>query len=244
MSIRTVFGFLSPKSLKTQKDGRKLIEAISSTIPDLLPSKYDDSEPIRRVFNLNQLDDALQLWGDGLLWSTLKPKSIGRYYASTPHGLHDAVYISIEGDVSGEKLADLLKKVSSIYDVTIGYVHRIYDAEKKNIEYYKNHVMPFSQGLTTHDLRTGIPGICWAMYFGRPYLNLFGKDRLLSAPVYSAIKIEDGVYLQVNSKITDPENNYEGFNNARERIKQHLNCSAFSTSKGEEINIPDYGIEK
>lgn len=48
------------------------------------------------------------------------------------------------------------------------------------------------------DLSRYLPGLYWLNYFGAPYVELIGRERLLSAPAYEVKSIGDGVYLRLS----------------------------------------------
>lgn len=43
------------------------------------------------------------------------------------------------------------------------------------------------------------PGLYWLNFFGRPYVDLMGRDRLLSAPAYEVKSVDDGVLIALDS---------------------------------------------
>jgi hypothetical protein len=44
-----------------------------------------------------------------------------------------------------------------------------------------------------------IPGLYWLSFFGRPYVDLMGRERLLSAPAYEAKSVDDGVLVALDA---------------------------------------------
>jgi hypothetical protein len=44
-----------------------------------------------------------------------------------------------------------------------------------------------------------LPGLYWLNFFGRPYVDLIGAERLLSAPAYEVKKVDDGVLIALDS---------------------------------------------
>jgi len=50
-----------------------------------------------------------------------------------------------------------------------------------------------------------LEAICWANFFGLPYVECYGKDFLMKAPAWKAEELEDGgVFLQLGPEFTDP----------------------------------------
>lgn len=82
--------------------------------------------------------------------------------------------------------------------------------------------------LTTHVLRHWLPDIFWGTVFGPPYVALFGKDRLLSAPVAVAEEIgEDMVYIQLTDGVADVANDPAGMALRRKAFKDYIGVDAF-----------------
>lgn len=48
-------------------------------------------------------------------------------------------------------------------------------------------------------LGKSLPGLYWLNYFGRPYVDLMGRERLLSAPAYEAKPAGDGVLVMLDA---------------------------------------------
>lgn len=240
-------GLLTGQSLASKESGGQFFDLLQTVAPSLMPKKYDITEPIRRPFEFLKLDEAVKLWqgSRGFFWTGRNIKYLGRYWNSLPYALHDAVYISIESaQVNMEELIALFDQCAAAFKPAIAYIHRVYDQELTDREYYRKCVMPFGQGLTTHHLKKGLPGFCWAMYFGEPYLSLFGRDRLLSSPVFQAQDAEGGVYLQLTENIETPHTDYGQFCDTRNAVIEHLDCDAFVTSKSDHKQIPDFGLPK
>ena len=58
--------------------------------------------------------------------------------------------------------------------------------------------------VTTHDLKKYVPDVYWTMVFGAPYVTLFSREKLLSAPVHRVEELENGsVVLQLTPDLRD-----------------------------------------
>jgi hypothetical protein len=49
------------------------------------------------------------------------------------------------------------------------------------------------------NVNKAIPGLYWLNYFGGPYVDLIGRERLLSAPAYDVKPVGDGVLIALDS---------------------------------------------
>lgn len=83
--------------------------------------------------------------------------------------------------------------------------------------------------LTTFEIRHWLPDLCWLTFFGKPYVQLFGREKIETAPVYQIEKIGDGYLLQVSENIDDINVCYKSYREKIEEIKKHLNPDAFYT---------------
>ena len=73
------------------------------------------------------------------------------------------------------------------------------------------------------NMRVRHPELGWINYFGRPYIDLFGRERLLSAPCYRTFEIgEDIIGLQMSEDLFQPIPS-----EVRYAVKQHLGEDAF-----------------
>ena len=92
----------------------------------------------------------------------------------------------------------------------------------------------FNCFLASKDLKRRIPDIYWATIFGQPYLELFGKERLLSTPAYRVEMLSQGmVLLQISKDLFEVGARAEAFTSARERAILHLGPNTFFRSAAE-----------
>ena len=228
----TTLCLLTRRSLCSPDTARWLFSTLAETAPELLPEKYDSGEPIRRLFSIDALEEPVALWGQfpyqGFLWKRAKPRLLGQYYPASPSHPADVIQLTLKsGLVEQQKLVGLLHQWSARFTPIIAYLHRLCDKDLENREFYRDHVMPFNQGLVLHDLKKGLPGICWATVFGKEYTELFGQQRLATCPVHLARHLDGLFYLQLTGDIKSAENDYETFKLIRSGAVAHLNSHAF-----------------
>ena len=73
------------------------------------------------------------------------------------------------------------------------------------------------------DLQVRHPELGWINYFGKPYIDLFGREKLLSAPCYRTFEIgEDIIGLQMSEDLFQPIPS-----DVRYAVKKHLGEDAF-----------------
>ena len=122
---------------------------------------------------------------------------------------------------------EFLLAVSGILRPDFAYLHLFTEEQFSAIPY--NMYSPFRQrGVATLLLRRYLPDLCWGTVFGPPYVRLFGRDVLLSAPVYRAQEIaQDTIYLQLSESLADLQTQYPAVDAVRQATKEHLGTDAF-----------------
>lgn len=64
--------------------------------------------------------------------------------------------------------------------------------------------------------------------FGRPYVELFSRERLLSCPAYSVKELDNGsIVIQLTPELKDTAVEEAAFERARQDARNHLNNDAF-----------------
>ncbi|HEV2120656.1 MAG TPA: hypothetical protein VGS11_11225 [Candidatus Bathyarchaeia archaeon] len=96
------------------------------------------------------------------------------------------------------------------------------------------------------DLKRGIPDIFWANFLGPEYVEMFGVDKVFSAPSYSVEGLQDGGALMLLS--ASPQEYLraqELFDRRRLEIKNHLGSEAFNTGEeSHQVRIPKFRYEE
>jgi hypothetical protein len=120
-------------------------------------------------------------------------------------------------------------------------MHVAHDSDSQDRDRYRRHVEPFILGLATHRLLEGLPDVPWAMLFGPPYVELFGRERLLSTPAAHLEELAGGVYLQLTTRVTDVTLRRESYLAAQKAARQHLDSGAFlGEAPVEQLRVPEF----
>lgn len=164
-----------------------------------------------------------------------KPKAEGgfsvRWCSKSPkvHDTHANIHLTVElEEVEQQALVNYLKKssVDLRADFALLDVHTPSYSEFARISgsaKYSDRIY-----VTTHGLRHWLPDIFWGTVFGPPYVALFGKDKLLSAPVAVAEQISDDmIYIQLTDRLADVASDPVDMAERRKAFKDHLGVDAF-----------------
>jgi hypothetical protein len=98
--------------------------------------------------------------------------------------------------------------------------------------------------LHTVKLQKCLPNVYWLNVFGAPYLEIFGKERLLSVPAYSIDHLAyGGVAVNVSKDLTDTDESWKYYKTVRDLCRSHLDCNVFCDSKaakGHRYRTPEF----
>jgi len=216
----TTLLFNIPDQWKSEADGERWLRFWTENLPSFLPEKVNNFEPISVPYH--SIGDALRYWKCPFLWKRRKAvRSEGSIFMDMP-GLHRGVSI----DTKAPKLPigsmlEFLRKASVVFSSDISYMHRTDLREPEVFAYDRWH--PLQLGLSTHDLRKGIPLLPWATVFGSPYVRLLGIENFLSAPAHQVLRLnDDQVYIQVTESLDDLRTDFEAFAHRRAAVMDHL----------------------
>jgi len=127
---------------------------------------------------------------------------------------------------SPQKLDEFLSLAGELYlalHAAYGFVELLGMSRR-----YKPDGKEWSPGI---DLKRGLPGIYWANFFGPEYVEMFGVNKVQSAPCHGIENLPDGgVLLVLSPSPFDFERDRETFEMRRLELKRHLGLEAFDPS--------------
>lgn len=240
MLERVVIGILTLERIGQRDSGRDILRMLE---PLYEPQKYNIYEPIRTRYDKDNIDEALEMWGDRMfLWKRSKPRVAG-IAGMGYRNIHDDISLDLAPkafDHSG--ILEIIEGMGRRFGISIAYIHGSTREEAEDIDYYVTHISDFSQGLTTHQLREGLPGLAWATFFGEPYKQLFG-DRLDDVPAYSVKDVGGATCIQLTEDIRDVDKKSDEYESARKAAVDHLDSDAFRVmGVRKKCRIPDFKL--
>jgi hypothetical protein len=240
MIERVVIGILTLKRIGSKDSVRAILQMLE---PSYAPHKYNTYEPIRTVYDKENIDEALEMWGDSMfLWKRTKPKVDGIAGMGYSRA-HDGIDLDLSPKAfKYSEVLDLLREMEGSFGINIAYIHASTPAEIEDLDHYATHVSDFSQGLTTHQLREGLPGLCWTTLFGEPYKQLFG-DRLSNVPAYSVTDVGGATCIQLTEDIRDVDKKPEEYEAAKKAAIDHLDSDAFRVmGVRRKYRVPEFNL--
>jgi len=232
---------LSPLALKRPTEFVDAVQAFCDSLPQISPEKWGWWEPLNREFNAT---DLRMLVPENAVCETVnwrrgkRPKAEGvfgtRWTSKSPKvcDTHACIGFTTElGQVEQAALVDYLKYASVRSRADLAFLDTLTDPYRAFA--VASGSAPFGERfmLVTHVLRHWLPDIFWATVFGPPYVRLFGKERLLTAPASVVEELgPETIYLQLSERVTDVVDDWDNIQSRRERIKAHLQKDAFFVS--------------
>jgi len=239
---RIAINILTPLNMASREYGDDFVELITSEFPFLSPDKYGNLEPLRNTYVEGQKDRMLDCWGNTFIWSRSRPFVEGDvHFRRGPRPTHSWIVIRLDKKVNIIDVVRFLQKIAVRFGADFASVHYMAQEEVAEIlgdlaNGVSNPRLLFDNprnGLhrnivTSHHLQRFLPNLYWATIFGPPYVDLFGKELLLTAPAFQVTELaEKCVYMQLSPNPLDFASDYASQNRSRQHIKDYLDHDAF-----------------
>lgn len=227
----------TPSILRDQAEGRALLDALSEYLPSWMPHRYGWSQPLRNVYDPAQAE---HFWNTryGVMFRNAARTASGEVEVRT--GPWDILSrITLSGTAPRAQweggTGPFLAQCGRTLDLTYAMAHIF--TERQASDYYRLwfKAAPDDGDESVRSARVGPFPYClrdlyWANVFGPPYTELFGADRLRTAPAAVVTELRPGYYyLQVTSSIRDLTDaaTASGYQAARDAVKEHLGPECF-----------------
>ncbi len=235
-----------------EADARQLLALWAEKAPNLLPDRAGTYEPLRRPFSIAEMESLIAEWQYHVIFKRVaKPKLQSAVFMQHgPHRQHSSWKISTDdsGDQNLRELLNLAESAGTEFSADFGLIHRPTESDieiglaSKSVSHLsKTKINLF---VTTHLLKRYIPDVYWVTLFGKPYVNLFSRERLLSAPAYRVLELENGsILLQLTEHPPGSGESPSDHEAKKNLVKDHLNPQAFfSVEKGPDYkySVPDF----
>lgn len=241
MRDRYTTEILLPIDARDHEFGEFFWKHVEYSYPDLMPRRYGTSEPPGNVIQDGDITPMLQRsWDVGytVFWQSAKFGHKGSWLMTNGHRHSSCLMYGNLKYLSILQLKSLYANLASAYPISLAFVHAPNENEfHATRSWHKQMYAPVEHGFNTPALLNYIPNLTWGMFFGLPYVEIIGRDRLLSAPVACTERWGDGVYIQLTDNIGDVVNKYDQFEELRVLVKNHIGCELFFDPK---LNMKSY----
>lgn len=240
MARYVYIGALTPADIRSRSSGLAFLETLLEAVPEWSPEKYNYFEPVNRPFRPEKLEDALDAWRFSFFWRRKQPTLDGTVLFGGK--AHSSIKIRVgQRAFARDSALRLLRGLRRHFPIDLAYIHVAHDGDSQDRDRYRRHVEPFILGLPTHYLREGLPDVPWAMFFGPPYVGLFGRERLLNTPAAHVEEVAGGVYVQLTESVTEVAARWESYQAAQRAARAHLDSNAFADgTSSESRRVPEF----
>lgn len=211
---------------------RLFFNSIARLWPSALPGSFGNSEPLELEANSRGVDESMLQEGwmrnELFIWKPQAAHCEAMFSIKdgTCHSAFSMYGEALRVDVG--KVAELFAAIAREMQVDVGYLHIVTVPEVVSLRScYQDAVAPFNSGLHTRELRRWMPNLACGTYFGRPYVELIGLERLLNTPAALVAPWGEGVYIQLQADICDVIRDYPRFEMQRAVAKGHLGEDLF-----------------
>jgi hypothetical protein len=231
------FEILSPLPLNRHEDARKLFQLWAENAFQFLPNRWGRYEPLRHHFSISSLDEAIRSWEfNFLVKRTASPKLEGSIFMQYgPHRSHSVWSISLDvKDFDQPAFCKLLQRSAAAFSADFGLIHTITEAETSrgrahgSIGFLDTAKTEKHLYVASPMLKKCAPDIYWTTVFGRPYVELFSRERLLSCPAHRIKELDNGaIVIQLTPELKDMAGEEAAFERVRQDARNHLNNDVF-----------------
>jgi hypothetical protein len=235
-------GVLDPRLHADARLGEQCLTSLFTSVPEIAPDVIGNYEPIRVSYE--QECRRLNLWWKcPFLWRRKSPRVLGGMWMDDGRS-HTSALIDVRGRASNGDLGiRTIRTIARSWLPDFGYVHASGPADLDLSSVPPNSTRwrrtnPYAQGIATQSIKHGLPGFCWAMLFGPPYVEIFGRERLRSVPAQVVEELRPDLFLiQLTATLDTYERDREAIIQASEQAMTHLGRDAFVGEAGERARL-------
>lgn len=202
----------------------RLLDLLLRNNAPYAPQKWGVEEPARYVIDLDDLSPILEEWLapkelKDLLFARKRPApaemwiGIHRFERAKFNSFHAYISEKYFKKIGPEKeMLDFITELCSVMGAAYGFIaHKTQESRQSPI-------------LTPAER---LPGIYWANFFGQPYIDFFGRERLLATPCHEVREINENLILLLTAESPFQPEMLEN-DDIPDLIKKYLNQKAFA----------------
>ena len=228
---------MTESSLYSLEEGQTLMGLLEELMPEWMPGRWGHDEPLRRTYSPDVLEEA---WSDELMWKGVGARANGMIFRPRgPRERYGVILVDADPvEVDASRAIMLLERLGLAFDGVYGFLHLATRPDLKGAAPASVGYLDGVPLLSTPEiqLRRWLPDLYWGNLLGPPYVELFGRERIESAPAHTVKQVgPDLYYLQLSEQLEDLRDRWDEVAAVRAAVKQHLGANAFwDTALGEE----------
>ena len=197
-------------------ENRELAEKVLETLlggPSFaVPTRYGVYDPVRERIRPDNVSGVLDLWTGRNMKSGDHRSSLlqlvfcrdGFYMVCWDKGVNPPFDVprfhSIDGSVPLSRVSQPVARVNDYLSLILalaGVTNPAFGIVQSSMTPYWD---------VPYDLTLRLPDVPWGSIYGKPYIEMFGRERLLSAPFHSIRELPSGhIFAQLTESVLDPE---------------------------------------
>jgi hypothetical protein len=212
------FNFLTPKDIRSPKCGRAFFELMARRVPGALP-EFCGTPGRRRPFRAAK-DITYQQWPENFVWEG-RDNSVWGMVGHLKDSLSSVRFHFQVDDPAPEQCAQFLKNASKLFQVDFACGH-VFGKGKLDREDRK------LAAIAASDVQTWLPSVPWIACFGPPYLEMFGKRKLMTAPFAAVERLgKDLVFARLVDDVSQCIKRTREYRGRQVKIKAALGLQYF-----------------
>lgn len=227
--------------LTSESFAHHFLKELAKAVPNIEPTHCGWHEPVSKPYK--GWEDAMQ-WDFSFLWRVKNASKCEGTAFSGNQRSHGFIAMSLAYDhCSPECLQQFLESSAIRMEASFAYMHCVTDMESEGPFSDYDRWYPLSIGVTTHDLRKGIPELPWLTIFGGEYRSMIGDDALREVSAASSRASGSSHWiLTVTERLEDVLLSYDRFSSQREAIKREIGVKYFYGSHANtgKVCVPEF----
>jgi hypothetical protein len=220
---------LTEMELRSEERAEQFLAALERHAPELLPERFGSNEPFRQSTKVHGLKAFVTTWNSfsGVYWSSgRRVANGGMSHAFYPQ--HEFLRIYCTYPRRRADLDALFQTLVDAYRPDLAGLHVNTTLEVEGRQVFGREDA-FGCFATTFSILNGLPRLWWKTCFGQPYVEMFGRERLLATPgVIATLGAHEAVTLQLSPSLDDCVRDPEQMEARRLSMAEYLGDEYFA----------------
>jgi len=244
VGTRTYIQILTPRALTTRSDGEELLALWRDHLSEYYPQRYGNCEPLEHAVEAATEYRILDHWKWPLLTSRSSPSMESQVFMRKGKLLQHATWVlSLDGTHLRQDLAiNFLRNAGLQLRADFGCLTILSPDEAKRgrergiVKSLDKRGTKFNFFISSQSLQQSLPDVYWATFLGKPFLDWYGKDKLLALPSHKIDLISDNTLLiQATESMNDLKTRWADVSGVRDKCLRELCGDVQATPYEKEI---------
>jgi hypothetical protein len=177
--MNTTYTFFCTRSTESSQPS-VYFSLLRQYLPRTCPKEFHRHEPEPIPFSEANLDHFIELWWRGLLfWRAERVEASGHMFLGTAHYPTGILHLFETGLADDRACREFLIEGSRRLRADYAFAHALGGPP----------FSPEDEAINGAGASPQLPPVPWAVCYGKPYVEVFGKENLLSLPIQKAREV-------------------------------------------------------